>query len=157
MEESSNQALLSSRRYSFPVWEDRALIPALRSCGHKVMLVTRLCHCQPVSRQSVLVSWTVNRRQGADGWSSIRYYVGSTIGASTCSMHGQPKSGHSEELNGNAKSNSAVIRIKLSFPIPVCFANSLCKRSLVSRVALVTYNSFLCPRGLSIPTVCQSM
>lgn len=91
---------------------------------HKVMLVTRLCRCLSVS---VPVSCTVNRRQGADGWCSIRYYVGSTIGESTCNMHGQPKSGHNKELGMETLKATAlsldlppIIEHELSFPIPVC-------------------------------------
>lgn len=62
-------------------------------CAQSDACYAALSLCRPVSRQSVLMSCTVNRRQGADGWSSIRHYVESAVGASTCNIMDSPSWG----------------------------------------------------------------
>lgn len=65
--ESSNQMFLSSTCYSSDVRGHKVFILALRSCVHKVMLVTRLCSCQPLSHHSGPLSCAVNRKEKSEG------------------------------------------------------------------------------------------
>ena len=65
--ESSNQTFLSSTCYSSDVRGDKVFILALRSCVHKVMLVTQLYSCQPPSRHSGSLSCAVNKKEKSEG------------------------------------------------------------------------------------------